>query len=381
MGTTAGGGSYKYGTEVQISATPNYGYKFTKWADGSTANPRTVTVTGAKTYVAVFEQSEFGVTVVATPAAGGSASGGGTYKYLSTATVSAAPATGYRFANWSIYSHKDKTTKTDNNQMVTLNIDQSYTCTAKFTKNNYTVKVETSGVSGANAYIVYNNGNKSSITAPYQSGFELSAPSISGYRFLGWKEKGANSYFSTALTVPMNIPSWNATYVACYENTVKTVKFYNYDGSLYATRQVNAGESLGSNMPGNPKAIGQRFGGWKDFGSGTKVYSDRDVYGSWSTCTNHRAGDCGVVHSIKPQKLSSHSNPGRTYECMCIVCADCGCYLTWKNNRWVKADGRNWTASNGSKIYISPAVWCIRHQWGACEGYKDDHSAGTYHVH
>lgn len=381
MGSASGSGNYKHGTQIQISATPNYGYKFKKWADGSAENPRTVTVTGATTYVAVFEQSEFGVNMVSSPTEGGTTSGGGTYKYLDSATISATPATGYHFTKWSIYSHKDTITKSDNNQTTALNIDQSYTCTAYFDKNSYTINVETSGTTSGNAYIVYNSSNKSSITAPYQAGFKLTAPSVSGYRFLGWKEKDSSSYFSTSSSVSMNMPAANVTYVACYESTIRTVNFYNYNGSLYATRQVHAGNSLGSSMPANPKAIGQRFGGWQNFNRNTVVYNNTNVYGSWSTCTSHRAGDCGVVHSIKATKLSSHSNPGKTYECMCIVCADCGCYLTWKNNRWTKADGRNWTASDGSKIYISPAVWCIRHQWGSCEGYKNRESDGTYYVH
>lgn len=383
MGSASGSGNYKHGTQVQISATPNYGYKFKKWADGSTDNPRTVTVTGATTYVAVFEQSEFGVNLVSSPAEGGTTSGGGTYKYLDSATISATPATGYHFTKWSIYSHKDTITKSDNNQTTSLNIDQSYTCTAFFDKNSYTINVETSGTTSCNAYIVYNSSNKSSINAPYQAGFKLTAPSVSGYKFLGWKEKDSSSYFSTSSSVSMNVPAANVTYVACYESTIRTVNFYNYNGSLYASRQVHAGNSLGSSMPANPKAIGQRFGGWQNFNQSTIVYNNTDVYGSWSTCTNHRVGDCGEVHTIKATKLSSHSSPGTTYQCMCIVCADCGCYLKWQNRRWVKSDGKWWNTGNGSSIYISPSVWCISHKnpSGGCAGYKDRNSNGTYHIH
>lgn len=38
-----------------LTATPNVGYKFVKWQDGNTDNPRTVTVTSDKTYTAYFE--------------------------------------------------------------------------------------------------------------------------------------------------------------------------------------------------------------------------------------------------------------------------------------------------------------------------------------
>lgn len=54
-GTATGGGSYEYGESATLTATPNSGYKFKQWSDGSTENPRTVTVTGAAAYTAEFE--------------------------------------------------------------------------------------------------------------------------------------------------------------------------------------------------------------------------------------------------------------------------------------------------------------------------------------
>lgn len=54
-GTVTGGGTYEYGKSVTLIATPSTGYKFVKWSDGNTNNPRTVTVTGAATYTAQFE--------------------------------------------------------------------------------------------------------------------------------------------------------------------------------------------------------------------------------------------------------------------------------------------------------------------------------------
>ena len=55
QGTVDGGGTYNEGSEVQISATPKYGYRFTSWDDGNTDNPRTITVTENATYIANFE--------------------------------------------------------------------------------------------------------------------------------------------------------------------------------------------------------------------------------------------------------------------------------------------------------------------------------------
>lgn len=54
MGTVEGGGTFPLGTSVTIEAHPYEGYKFVRWDDGNTDNPRTVTVTGNATYVAHF---------------------------------------------------------------------------------------------------------------------------------------------------------------------------------------------------------------------------------------------------------------------------------------------------------------------------------------
>lgn len=326
MGSASGGGNYKFGTTIQISATPCYGYKFTKWADGSTENPRTVTVTGAKTYVAMFEPDQFGVNLVSTPEVGGSTSGGGIYRYLDSATITANPAMGYHFTKWSIYGHKDRTTKTDNNQTSTVNVDQSYTCTAHFDKNKYTVKVETSGTTAGNAYIVYNSSNKSSIEALYQANFKLSAPKLAGYEFLGWKEKGSDSYFNTNPSISMTVPAKNVTYVACYKSTICTVRFYNGD-VLYKTRTVNAGDSLGTNMPPNPFIQGKKFGGWINFNDGTPVYTDMSVYSSWSQCNSHVWGRCGVTHTgTRSAYLSGHNKSHMTQYYQCEVCVECGAF-------------------------------------------------------
>ncbi len=53
-GTVTGSGLYEVGTEVTITATPNYYTEFVQWSDGNTENPRTVTITSDVTYIAEF---------------------------------------------------------------------------------------------------------------------------------------------------------------------------------------------------------------------------------------------------------------------------------------------------------------------------------------
>ena len=56
-GSVTGGGTYSKGTLVELNAVPNAGYEFSKWSDGVTTNPRTVTVTKNQSFTAQFVQS------------------------------------------------------------------------------------------------------------------------------------------------------------------------------------------------------------------------------------------------------------------------------------------------------------------------------------
>ena len=53
-GSVVGSGTYAKGTVVSIVAIANSGYKFVKWQDDNTDNPRTVTVKTNETYTATF---------------------------------------------------------------------------------------------------------------------------------------------------------------------------------------------------------------------------------------------------------------------------------------------------------------------------------------
>ncbi len=62
-GTVTGGGTYDYGKEATLTATPNVGHvEFVKWTDGVTSATRKVTVTGHATYQAIFQLKKYTVT-------------------------------------------------------------------------------------------------------------------------------------------------------------------------------------------------------------------------------------------------------------------------------------------------------------------------------
>ena len=57
-GVMTGGGVYVKGRTTTLVATPTEFFSFKRWSDGSTANPRTITVSDDATYTAVFEAGD-----------------------------------------------------------------------------------------------------------------------------------------------------------------------------------------------------------------------------------------------------------------------------------------------------------------------------------
>ncbi len=97
-GITAGGKSALYLDEIEISATPNYGYHFVRWNDYNTSNPRIVSVTEDKTFAATFAKNVYSIT---TNASHGSISGSSSAEYLDYVTLTVVPDYGYHFTQWS----------------------------------------------------------------------------------------------------------------------------------------------------------------------------------------------------------------------------------------------------------------------------------------
>ena len=100
-GTVTGAGEYTHGTEVTLTATANEHYVFVNWTAGetvhSTENPYIFTLEKDVELTANFALDTHTVTATAT---NGTVEGTGTYEHGATATLTATPAEGYEFVNW-----------------------------------------------------------------------------------------------------------------------------------------------------------------------------------------------------------------------------------------------------------------------------------------
>jgi hypothetical protein len=120
MGTVTGGGVYPYGTNITMSATANYGYRFSQWSDGNTDNPRTYRVDRTITLYASFVPASFNITLASADESMGTVAGGGAYDYRSEAVLKANSKPGYFFSHWNDGNK-------ENPRVVTVSGDMSYT--------------------------------------------------------------------------------------------------------------------------------------------------------------------------------------------------------------------------------------------------------------
>ena len=124
-GTVSGAGEYDYGTECTLTATLAEGYSFMNWTENgqtvSSENPYSFTVTGNRALVANFTLP-LAITATANPEEGGTVSGGGTFEFGETCTLTATANEGYTFINW---TENGQTVSTENSYSFTVTGDRA----------------------------------------------------------------------------------------------------------------------------------------------------------------------------------------------------------------------------------------------------------------
>ena len=181
-GTVTGGGSYEEGQSCTVTATANDGYTFSNWTENgtvvSTNSSYTFIVNANHNLIANFTLNTYTVSVAANPANGGSVTGGGTYNYGESCTITATVSEGFTFINWTeegsfVASETTYTfTVTDNRDFI-----------AHFTENPLPFYTITLVAKPANGGTVIGSGT-------YQEGQLCTAKAIpaTGFVFENWTE-------------------------------------------------------------------------------------------------------------------------------------------------------------------------------------------------
>ncbi len=323
-GTTSGDSKVTHGSNVEITATPNYGYVFVGWSDGSTENPRKVTVTDTQHYVAIFKKDKFGVNLSVNNASYGSTTGSGNYDYLDTATIKAVPNKHYKFLGWDdngdgVIDVADATRS--------IIVDKTYNLKACFEPVEYTISVKSNNNSFGTTTVQQGSKSGSSIKAKYGSRVKLIAVSKNStlYKFSKWSNNSTQS--TTEVLV-----DGNKTYTANFEYNIYTVTFVNSGRTCHTTKVV-CGSSIdgskryiSSSMASNPgRRSGYTFDGWvynsKKFTSSTRVNGNITVNAKWNKC-GHGSKDLVSIHQPYCSDIYSNGHlrynatlPYREYSC------------------------------------------------------------------
>ena len=193
-GTVAGGGAYHYGDNCTVIATPANGYTFLRWTENgnqvSTNATYTFTVTGNRTLVAQFQQQSYTITATANPTNGGTVTGGGTFNYGQSCTLTATPATGYTFVRWTKNGMQVST-----NATYTFTVTESAAYVAQFSVQSFTVNVSANPTDGG----ALTGGG----TFNYGQNCTVTATANTGYNFVNWTEGGNVVSTNTHYTFPV----------------------------------------------------------------------------------------------------------------------------------------------------------------------------------
>lgn len=207
-GTVEGFGYYDYNGIAEISAEAYNGYRFIRWSDGDTSNPRSLLVTQDSILIAYFEQCQYLVKVLSADTIMGRVSGGGTFTYGQNTFIAAMPNVGYDFVQWN-----DGETTPTRSILVTDNM----TFTAQFAPRRHIVNLISvdsvmGSVSGSGTY---NYGQNVIITANANRGFS----------FVKWSDENEESV--RLLTISEDI-----TLIALFERCQYTLTVLSSDETM-----------------------------------------------------------------------------------------------------------------------------------------------------
>ena len=185
-------------------------------------------------------------TVTITDSAHGSVEGAGSYDLGASATLTAVPDKGYKFASWSDGN-------TDNPRTITMNSNISLS--ANFAINSYTLKY------------VLNGSEYKKVTVEYGATITPEAnPTKEGNTFSGWQN------------LPETMPDHDVTVNGTFSINSYTLK-YIVDGEEYKTVTVEYGATI--TPEANPTKEGYTFSGWSEIPE-TMPAHDVTVNGSFS---------------------------------------------------------------------------------------------------
>jgi uncharacterized repeat protein (TIGR02543 family) len=289
-GTTSGAGTFSSGTSITVTATPNTGYTFVNWTEGgsavSTSASYTFNISANRTLVANFSLNTYIIATSSSPTAGGTTSGGGTYNYGVSATVTATPATGYTFVNWTQGGSAVST-----NASYTFPVSANRTLVANFSLISYTITTTSSPTAGGST----SGGG----TLSYGTSATVTATPATGYQFVNWTEGGSAISTSASYTFSVNASRTLLANFSLINYTVSTTSSPTAGGTTSGAGTYSYGTS--AIVTATP-ATGYLFANWTEGGTvvSTNVSYAFTVTGNRSVVANFSLITYAVSTSSSP---------------------------------------------------------------------------------
>ena len=212
---------YQLGTQLTMTATPDEGYEFAGWSNGSTENPMQVTVgSSAASYTASFKARNFNLSFIVDDETTTSS-----VAFGSAINAPSVPAkTGYTFVGWD----KEVPSSMPAN-------DLSFTALWKV--NQYKVSFLSDGQILSENTVDYS----SQITVP-------ASPVKEGYTFVGWDKE-----------VPSSMPANDLSFTALWKVNQYKISFM-IDGNVLEENLLDYNSAIV--VPVSPEKEGYTFVGW-----------------------------------------------------------------------------------------------------------------------
>lgn len=257
-GTVTGNGTYNYGSNVNLTATPATGYQFVNWTSGGTvvSTNANYTIGGIREdirYTANFSPLTYTVDAEVNPQNSGTVSGTGTFNYGTDVTLTASPASGYNFVNWTENEREVGRTTT----YIIQDIAENHRLTANFEVAGYTV---TTSVDPANSGTVTGGG-----TYPAGSTVRLSATPARGYRFSYWQDTTEETPLTSNPDLEINNLSRDMNIVAHFSQLEQVTVSLSVNPANSGTVTGNGTYYVGDDVTlSATPATGYNFLGWYD---------------------------------------------------------------------------------------------------------------------
>ena len=317
-------GSYPYGTQITVTATPESSYVFTGWTctAGScstiSSSPTTVTVSANTSVAAAFasQQDSFS----ATAGTGGSVSCAyssnsvstpcsGTYAYGTQIAVTAIPGTGYSFTSWTCTASACSATASPS---INITATSATSAVANFAVQSY-LFFATNATGGTVSCTVGGAASPCFRSYPYGTQITVTAAPSTGYALSNWTCAGS----------PCSPTSSSPTRVTLGAAATSVVpKFAIQSYSFSATNTTGGTVSCSPACPGTYQygtqitvsatpGTGYLFSGWTCTGSPCSP-----AYSSPTTVTLGAAPSSAVANfAAQPYSFSATAGSGGSVSC------------------------------------------------------------------